>query len=105
MKHRVRLSEQASREIEQAYLYIRHDAPERARRWRERLLSAIRSLKTFPERHAVCFDAAAAGSEVRQMSYGSYFVLYTIRQNIVYVLTVRHSARRPIEPSELSTPE
>ena len=39
------------------------------------------------------------------MSFGSYFVLYTIRQNIVYVLTVRHSARRPIEPSELSTPE
>jgi hypothetical protein len=35
------------------------------------------------------------------MLFGVYCVLYTIRSDRVDVLTVRHSARRPIEPDEL----
>jgi plasmid stabilization system protein ParE len=101
MSHKVQLSQQSQHDIEQAYLYIRQDAPERAKRWRLRLQAAIRTLKNFPERHAVLFDSAAAGREVRQMTFGVYVVLYSIDGDQVNVLTVRHSARRPIEPSEL----
>ncbi len=101
MNRKVHVSQQASRDIEQAYLYIRQDSPGRAKRWRQRLLVAIRSLKRYPDRHAVVFDAEIAGRVVRQMTFGVYLVLYSIDADLVNVLTVRHSARRPIEPSDL----
>jgi plasmid stabilization system protein ParE len=105
MSRKVRLSQQSSEDIEQAYLYIRQDSPERARRWRKRLLDAIHSLKTFPDRHAVLFDAATAGRDVRQMIFGAYCVLYEVEADHLYVLTVRHSARRPIVPGDLPKKE
>jgi plasmid stabilization system protein ParE len=101
MSHKVQLSQRARRDIEDAYRYIRRDSPERARNWRERLQADIQSLRHFPERHVVLFGEAAAGYEVRQRLFGVYCVLYTIRSDRVDVLTVRHSARRPIEPDEL----
>jgi plasmid stabilization system protein ParE len=58
-------------------------------------------LRSFPERHSILFDADAAGREVRQMIFGVYVVLYSIHGNTVNVLTVRHGARRPIEPDDL----
>ncbi len=105
MSRKVHLSQQARRDIEQAYLYIRQDAPQRAANWRKRLQAAIQSLQAFPERHSVLFDAVAAGREVRQMSFGVYLVLYSVEADRVDVLTVRHGARRPIEPLELPADE
>lgn len=102
MNRKVQLSQRAARDIEEAYLYIRQDAPERAKLWRERLQKSIRSLQAFPERHSVLFDAATAGREVRQMTFGVYLVLYSVETDRVDVLTVRHGARQPIEPSDVS---
>jgi plasmid stabilization system protein ParE len=101
MSHKIRLSQRVTRDIELAYLYIRQDAPQRAKRWRKRLRDAIHSLNSFPERHALLFDAATAGREVRQMSFGVYLVLYSIDRDVVDILTVRHGARNPIEPDDL----
>jgi plasmid stabilization system protein ParE len=101
MSRKVHLSQQARRDIEQAYLYISQDAPERAANWRSRLQTAIQSLKAFPHRHAVVFDDATAGRDVRQMTFGVYLVLYSVEADRVDVLTVRHGARRPVEPSDL----
>jgi toxin ParE1/3/4 len=105
MSRKVHLSQQARRDIEQAYLYIRQDAPERAQSWRKRLQAAIHSLHQFPERHAVVFDVAAAGREVRQMTFGVYAILYSIDVERIDILTVRHAARRPIEPADLPRDE
>lgn len=105
MSRKIHLSRQARRDIEEAYLYIRQDAPDRAESWRARLQSAIQSLRIFPQRHAVVFDSAAAGREVRQMTFGVYYVLYSVDDDRVDVLTVRHGARRPLGPTELPTGE
>jgi plasmid stabilization system protein ParE len=78
MSRKVHLSQQARDDVEQAYLYIRQDAPERAKRRRERLLVAVQSLRDFPERPAVVFDAGQVGREVRQMTFGVYLVLYSV---------------------------
>ncbi len=105
MSRKVHLSKRARRDVELAYLYIRQDSPERASNWRKRLLRSIRSLNDFPERHAIAFDAATAGREIRQMTFGVYAVLYSIDADRVNVLTVRHAARRPIEPDEIGESE
>ena len=101
MSHKVRLSQEARHDIKQAYLYIRQDSPDRARRWRQRLLASIRTLRRFPERHAVFYQAGPTNREIRQMLFGVYRILYTIDRDLIHVVTVRHGARRPIDPADL----
>lgn len=57
MRRKVLLTPQAKQDIEAAYLYIRADAPDTARRWRMRLLDLIRTLLVFPERHEIAAEA------------------------------------------------
>ena len=99
MSRKVHFSQRARDDVERAYLYIRQDSPERASNWRKRLLLAIRSLKVFPERHAVVFDAAAAGRNVRQMTFGVYAVLYSIDDDRVNVLTFGMPHGGPSSPA------
>ena len=88
-------------DINAAYLYIRADAPETARRWRIRLRQLIRTLSTFSERHEIAPEAREAGVELRQMLYGNYRILYSVEGNQVRVHALRHGARRPLFPDEL----
>lgn len=67
MKRSVLLTPQAKQDIKAAYLYIRADAPEAARRWRIRLLKLIRTLSTFSDRHEVAAEGREVGVELRQM--------------------------------------
>ena len=41
--------------------------------------------------------------EVRQLLYGRYRILYTVRGSVVFVLTVRHGARQLMTAEELET--
>jgi plasmid stabilization system protein ParE len=101
MPHKIRLSDEALRQITAIGDYIAKDSSDNARRWIIRLRAAIDTLCTFPKRHAVLYTAAEAGREVRQTFYGVYRILYEIQDDTVYVLTVRHGAQRPIGPAEI----
>jgi len=101
MPHKIRLSDEALRQITAIGDYIAQDSPDNARRWIARLRAEVDTLRTFPERHAVLYTAAEAGREVRQTFYGVYRILHEIQDDTVYVLTVRHGARRPIGPAEI----
>lgn len=101
MRPKVCLTDEAVRQIVVIGDYIAQDSPENALSWVERLRAAVDTLGTFPERHAVLYTAAQAGREVRQTFYGVYRILYEIQGDTVYVLTVRHGARRPIGPAEI----
>ncbi len=101
MNRNVLLTPQAKQDIKAAYLYIRADAPEAARRWRIRLLELVRTLSAFSDRHEIAAEGREAGVELRQMLYGSYRVLYTVEAEAVHVHALRHGARRPILPEEL----
>jgi toxin ParE1/3/4 len=101
MKHKVLLTPQVKQDIEAAYLYIRADSPEAARRWRIRLRDLIRTLSFFPQRHEIAAEARDCEVELRQMLYGNYRVLYTVDADTVKVHGLRHGARRPLRPDEL----
>ncbi len=88
-------------DIEAAYLHIRSDAPETAKRWRMRLRDLISTLSNFPERHEIAAEAREVGLELRQMLYGNYRILYTVDTDAVNVHALRHGARRPLLPDEL----
>ncbi len=102
MRLKVRLSDETLRQIEAIGDYIAHDSPQSALRWIQRIRARIDALGNLPERHVVLYTAAQAGREVRQTFYGVYRILYEIQDDTVFVLTVRHGARRPIGPDEVA---
>ena len=110
MKTKVVISAQAEVDIENAYLYIRQDAPEAAARWRRRLLSAIGTLDHFPLRYEIAPEARDAGMELRHMLFGCSLCGALIMQLLLWCSTcflgkvaVRLD-RRPLEMLSRSTP-
>ncbi|MCG8451011.1 MAG: type II toxin-antitoxin system RelE/ParE family toxin [Pirellulales bacterium] len=97
----VRLSDEALARITEISDFIAKDSPENARRWRAGIRQKIKSLDELATRHAVLYTPQQASREVRQTFYGVYRILYAIEKNSVYILTVRHGARRPMGPAEV----
>jgi plasmid stabilization system protein ParE len=98
MIYRVRIAEKAWQEIDRAYEWLSWRSPETAKRWREKLLEAVDSLSHLPERCPRAPEGAAFGSKLRELRYGrrqgAFRIIFQIRGRTVYVLRVRHAARR-----------
>jgi len=104
MTYRVLIQATAQTEMEAAYRWIRTRSPARAARWYWGLVKAILSLDTMPERCAFAPETDAFDIKIRQLLYGKrggvYRVLFTIQDDMVSVLHVRHGAQRFLEPGE-----
>ncbi len=94
MKYQIELSRRAECDVEEAFSYLRERAPLNAVRWRQRLEARLRVLERMPESFACAPENQDAEIEVRQLLYGRYRILYTLRGSVVFVLTVRHGARQ-----------
>jgi plasmid stabilization system protein ParE len=103
MAYRVELSQRAARDIEEAFEYIRSRAPVSAQRWRGGLQGRLRMLETNPEGFGFAPENEAAKADLRQLLYGTYRVLYTIRGETVFIITVRHGARSFLTGEEIDT--
>ena len=98
---KVRITFETKRHIAAISDYIAQDSPENARRWRTAIRQRLRSLQHVAERHEIMFPASAVGRDVRHTFFGVYRVLYTIEDDTVVIITVRHGARRPLTPEEV----
>jgi len=103
MTYRVEISRRAERDIEEAFQYIRSRAPENAIPWRDRLERRLRSLRTNPEGFGFAPENDVTEADVRQLLYGTYRVLYTVRKDTVFIITVRHGARLFLTAEEIDT--
>lgn len=85
-------------EIENAYQFIARDSPERAERWRERLLAKVVSLERWPRRCPVAPENDAFDEEIQHLLCGSYRLVFTVLEpkREVHVLHVRHVRRRAL---------
>jgi plasmid stabilization system protein ParE len=93
MAYRVEVSRRAEHDIEETFEYIRSRAPLNAVRWREGLQRRLRTLQTNPEGLGFAPENDAAKADVRQLLYGRYRILYTVREKTVFIITFRHGAR------------
>ena len=95
----VEITALADANLEDIYLRIRKDSPDRAAQWRKDLVKAAQTLDRFPQR---CHLAPESGPEIeiRQLVYGAYRILFTVAKNTVYVLHIRHGARQPLRRGE-----
>lgn len=103
MEYRVELSPRALVDIDDIVGHIHQHSPGNASRFRPRLFAKIGKLATFPRGYSRAPEAEHCSFDVRQSFVDRYRVLFTIRDmdSLVYVLTIRHGARREMPPEEL----
>jgi plasmid stabilization system protein ParE len=105
MAYRIEFSRRAEVDVEEAFLYIHADSPLNAIAWRRGLQEELRPLQRSPESFPFAPEEHDLRIELRQMLYGRYRVLYQVRGSTVYVLTVRHGARRFLTSDDVETGE
>ena len=107
MTYVVEFSTRASRDLE--VLYIEKNAAESraASRWYNELEKGVYALAEHPFRCPVAPEAQRARRKLRHLLYGEkshvYRVIYEVdeRRKVVWVLHIRHGARRKIKFSDL----
>ena len=94
--YRIRITPRALADLEDIFEHISADAPKNARGLIALLLDAIDSLALFPHRYAAPRGTPPVSGDIRSMPVQRFLVRYQIddANNLVYVLHVRHGARR-----------
>lgn len=105
MTYHVELTRTAEGEAYEADRYIEHRSPDNAARWYEDLFDAIQSLGEYPERCGMAPESRRFPEVIRQLLFGNYRVLFLVRGKTVFVLHIRHAARRRMRRREIVQPD
>ena len=108
MTYLVEFAASAVRDLES--LYVKKNAAESyaAARWYNGLEQAVYALAWSPKRCPVAPEARRVKRALRHLLYGKkphvYRVIYEVDEGrkTVWVLTIRHGARRKVKPSDLA---
>ena len=103
MTFRIRLAATAKADIRATTLWLREKSSKVvADRWLASLQKTINTLATRPERCPLAAESHKFPEELRELLHGrgqvKYRILFSIRDDTVYVSYVRHSSRDEIEP-------
>jgi len=107
MTYRVELANRAVRDLELLYLEKNAAESQAAARWYNLLEEAVSSLGALPHRCTVAPEGRRLRRKIWHLLFGrkpnTYRVIYEIdeRQRTVWVLTIRHAARRKIKAVDL----
>lgn len=107
MTSRVVFTRRAERELEEAAdWWATHRSPAQAVRWYDAFSEALASLSRNPERCPLASENGRFSYEIRELYFGlgsrtTHRAVFTIRGNMVLILTVRHVAQADLEESDL----
>jgi toxin ParE1/3/4 len=105
MTYLVELTGRAARDLEILYREKNATESDAAVRWYNGLEESVYALARFPQRGPVAPEARKAKRKLRHLLYGKkphiYRAIYEIDEprQLVWVLTIRHGARRRLKPS------
>jgi toxin ParE1/3/4 len=108
MTYIVEFAARAARDLEILYLEKNAAESQAAARWYNGLERAANALVLFPNRFPLAPEARRTRRKLRHLLYGKkphvYRVIYEVdeRRQTVWVLTIRHGARRKLKVSTLS---
>jgi len=91
--HKLRYLPSAERDIEEAVEYLTHEEPSAALIFLDALDHAAFQISKFPKTGPLSRDKRLAAKGYRIMIVSSYVMIYTVRDNIVWVLRVIHGKR------------
>ena len=106
MTHRIVIEPTAEREIRCAVRWKTENAsPTVAARWYNGLIQKIETLRLYPTRCPLAAENDKFDEEIRELLYGRggkrvhrHRIIFTIREDTVHILYVRHTARDELEP-------
>jgi plasmid stabilization system protein ParE len=105
MNYRVVIETRASRDIDEATGWIASKADDGAERWFNAIEAEINALSRFPERCPRAREDGLFKYKLRQLVFGRrhgrYRVIFTICEDAVHVLHVRHGARPSMTKAEI----
>jgi plasmid stabilization system protein ParE len=94
----------AEENISEAYEWIAGRDEVAAIRWYNQLTELIPTLEIFPERAPLAPESKYFNREIREIFHGrrqhKYRILFTVTDDKVYVLHVRHGARLALGETE-----
>ena len=108
MAYQVALADSAKADATRIYDWVVEQAPVRGSEWFEELIGSLYSLEELPHRCPMALEAAEAQREIRCLLFGKrrgvYRILYEVdeKRQMVWILHIRHGARRALEPDEFS---
>ena len=100
MSYSVIIEDRAKRDIREAARWIAQYSPKKATLWHFEIEEAILSLENSPFRCSVAAESQFFQEEIRQLIVGKYRVLFTVKDEEVHVLYVRHAAMDYARPEE-----
>ena len=87
----------AQQDIAESRLWIAERDVEAADRWFDGIYDTLGSLEIFPERCPLAPESDFLNQEIREIFHGrrqyKHRILFTVAENAVHVLHVRHGAR------------
>jgi plasmid stabilization system protein ParE len=96
----------AQRDIAEAHVWLAEQDSDAADRWFHKIYDTIGSLEIFPERCPLAPENKFLKTEIREIFHGrrqnKYRILFTVSENEVHVLHVRHGARRALGETKSS---
>jgi toxin ParE1/3/4 len=108
MAYLIEFANRAARDLETLYVEKNAAESQTAARWYEGLEEAVSALARYPRRWPLAPEARRMRRKLRHLLYGKkphvYRVIYEIdeRQLTVWVLAIRHGARRRLKASDVS---
>lgn len=104
MRYRVVITDPADRNFREHFQWIRERSPQGAKVWRIRIIEAVQSLETSPERHLLARESAAFPVEIRCLLSGknrsAFRILYQIKGGEVRVLAIRRPSQDLMNPRD-----
>ena len=106
-KRRLIIDPRVEDELNSAYLWwARNRSHEQAGRWYRAISVRIKALVSTAGRYGLAREDYRFLYEIRQMLFGlgrrpTHRVLFTIREDSIYVFAVRHVAQRLLNPEDL----
>ncbi|MEZ5942922.1 MAG: type II toxin-antitoxin system RelE/ParE family toxin [Planctomycetaceae bacterium] len=110
MTYRVQLTKRAEQDIERnAQWWAQHYSVSQAIKWFDTIHSQLQELANFPESHAALRESSEFPYLIRNKFVGfgqkpSYRAIFTVREDVVFVLSVRRFAQDRLRPDEVHLP-
>lgn len=100
MAYTIIVEERAKADIRTAALWMAQFSPEKATLWHFEIEEAILSLEKMPNRCPRARESQFFTQEIRHLIFGKYRILFTVEDETVRILHVRHSAQDYWRPAE-----
>ena len=105
MAFHVVITDPADQNFREHFTWIQEHSVQGADHWRRKIIAAVRSLDTNPERHALAGESSAFPVPIRCLLVGkrrsAFRILYHIADNEVRVLAIRRPAQGFMKPLDL----